>query len=225
MRIYITEDEPLAAAKLKLFIEKLGYGGDVTLFSNGEDLMFQLSAANDPDLLFLDINMPGMSGLEVMRAINGRFPVVLTTAYDQYALEGFNCGVTDYLLKPYTMDRLKQAIERVAIHKDTASEPKSEEPATSSLEVRADGRTEVISYDSIISLESQKDYTELTLTDGRRLRTLATLSSLIGQLPETTFKRVQRSWVVNTQKVQSYTSTYMIMTNGSRIPIGRKFKE
>lgn len=222
MKIYITEDEPLAAAKLKLFIDKLGYGGDVAVFSNGEDLMSQLTAGSEPDLLFLDINMPGMSGLEVMRAINGRFPVILTTAYDQYALEGFNCGVTDYLLKPYTMDRLKQAIERVAIHKDT---PPKDEPEATAIELRVDGRTEVVSFDTIISLESQKDYTELTLTDGRRLRTLATLTSLVEQLPVATFKRVQRSWVVNTQMVQSYTSTYMIMTNGSRIPIGRKFKE
>lgn len=210
MKIYITEDEPLAAAKLKLFIEKLGYGGDVTLFPDGEVLMQQLSAGQDPDLLFLDINMPGVSGVEVMRAINGRFPVILTTAYDQYALEGFNCGVSDYLLKPYTIDRLRQAIERI--------------PAASTLAIRVDGRTEVVGLDSIISLESQKDYTELTLTDGRRLRTLATLTSLADQLPEA-FRRVQRSWVVNTQMVQSYTSTYMIMTNGSRIPIGRKFKE
>lgn len=224
MRIYITEDEPLAAAKLKLFIDKLGYGGNVSVFSNGESLMSQLSAGTDPDLLFLDINMPGMSGLEVMRTINGRFPVILTTAYDQYALEGFNYGVTDYLLKPYTMDRLKQAIERVK-PKDVAPEPKLDREPSTAIEIRVDGRTEVVSFDTIISLESQKDYTELTLTDGRRLRTLATLTSLIEQLPETTFKRVQRSWVVNTQMVQSYTSTFMIMTNGSRIPIGRKFKE
>lgn len=221
MKIYITEDEPLAAAKLKLFIEKLGYGGDVTLFSNGEDLMTHLSDANTPDLLFLDINMPGMSGVEVMRSINGRFPVILTTAYDQYALEGFNCGVSDYLLKPYTLERLKQAIQRVVL----VTEPKQEaEEAAVALEIRADGRTEVINFDTIISLESQKDYTELALTDGRRLRTLATLTSLAEQLPDT-FKRVQRSWVVNTSMVQSYTSTYMIMTNGCRIPIGRKFKE
>lgn len=220
MRIYITEDEPLAAAKLKLFIEKLGYGGDVTVFSNGEDLMSHLSDDTTPDLLFLDINMPGMSGVEVMRSINGRFPVILTTAYDQYALEGFNCGVSDYLLKPYTLDRLKQAIQRVV----SVQESKQDEETSVAIEIRADGRTEVVTYDTIISLESQKDYTELVLSDGRRFRTLATLTSLAEQLPDT-FKRVQRSWVVNTAMVQSYTSTYMIMTNGSRIPIGRKFKE
>lgn len=221
MRIYITEDEPLAAAKLKLFIEKLGYGGDVTLFTTGEDLMTHLADGNAPDLLFLDINMPGMSGVEVMRDINGRFPVILTTAYDQYALEGFNCGVSDYLLKPYTLERLKQAIQRVAV---VDAEPKREEEAQVALEVRVEGRNEIVGYDTIVSLESQKDYTELVLTDGRRLRTLATLTSLAEQLPDT-FKRVQRSWVVNTSMVQSYTATYLIMTNGSRIPIGRKFKE
>lgn len=219
MRIYITEDEPLAAAKLKLFIEKLGYGGDITLFPNGDDLLNQL-ADSSPDVLFLDINMPGISGIDVIRQINGRFPVILTTAYDQYALEGFNYGVRDYLLKPYTLDRLKQAFERLPMQIVQEPAPK----APQDLELRVEGRTEIVPVSDIMTLESQRDYTELTLTDGRRMRTLVTLSSLAEKLPDS-FKRVHRSWVVNTTMIQSYTSTDLTMKNGAHIPVGRKFKE
>lgn len=219
MKIYITEDEPLAAAKLRLFIEKLGYGGDITLFPNGDDLLRQL-ADSSPDVLFLDINMPGISGIDIIRQINGRFPVILTTAYDQYALEGFNYGVRDYLLKPYTLDRLRQAFERLPVPAVQDSEAESQ----SELELRVDGRTEIVPVSDILILESQRDYTELTLTDGRRMRTLATLTSLADKLPDG-FRRVHRSWVVNTTMIQSYTSTDITMKNGAHIPVGRKFKE
>lgn len=231
MRIFIAEDEPLAAAKLKLFLEKLGEGQDVTHFSDGSQLSASLNNPNvqKPDLLFMDIQMPNMTGLDVLKQLGeSSFPIILTTAYDQYALDGFNFGVTDYLLKPYTLDRLKQALQKAR-----RMMPVKEDPATAttpqtsiaSITVRSEGRNELVDVMNIESLEALKDYTRLTLTDGRQLTTLATLSSMEQQLPPALFKRVQRSYIVNLKQVQSYTTQSLRLVSGIEIPIGKTYRE
>lgn len=229
MRIYIAEDEPLAAAKLKLFLEKLGEGQDITHFSDGTSILSALADKPKPDLLFMDIQMPSMTGLDVLKQLGEcNFPIILTTAYDQYALDGFNFGVTDYLLKPYTLDRLKQALQKAR-----RMMPVKEDPATAttpqtsiaSISVRSEGRNELVDVMNIESLEALKDYTRLTLTDGRQLTTLATLSSMEQQLPPALFKRVQRSYIVNLKQVQSYTTQSLRLVSGIEIPIGKTYRE
>ena len=162
MRIFIAEDEPLAAQKLQLFLQKLGEE-DTIVFDNGTKLVEALKTLTTPDLLFLDIQMPGLTGIEVLQHLqkqgqtsrNKDLKVIITSAYDQYAIDGFNFGVADYLLKPYTLDRLRQALAKVR-----------PEPSVS---IRVDGRTVPIRVIDIVSLAAQKDYTEFTLADGRKL--------------------------------------------------------
>lgn len=215
MRIFIAEDEPLAAAKLKLFLEKLGEGEDVTHFSDGAQLIAALSGETKPDLLFMDIQMPNMTGLDVLKQLGeSPFPIILTTAYDQYALDGFNFGVTDYLLKPYTLDRLKQALQKA----------RRMMPAKE-LTIRCEGRNELVDVMTIESLEALKDYTRLNLTDGRQLTTLGTLTSMEQQLPSGLFIRVQRSYIVNKKRVQSYNTQSLRLASGIEIPIGKTYRE
>ena len=214
MLVFIAEDEPLAAAKLKLFLKKLGEGENVTLFSDGNKLMSALSEGQKPDVLFMDIQMPHLTGLEVLRKFDGTapFPIILTTAYDKYAIDGFNYGVTDYLLKPYTIDRLRQALQKVR-------------KKTLTLTVRCEGRNEMVEISSIESLEALKDYTCLNISDGRKLMTLGTLTSFEQQLPTDSFCRVQRSYIVNIRKVQSYNTQTLRLTSGLEIPIGKTFRD
>lgn len=215
MRIFIAEDEPLAAAKLKLFLEKLGEGEDVTHFSDGAQLIAALSGGTKPDLLFMDIQMPNMTGLDVLKQLGeSPFPIILTTAYDQYALDGFNFGVTDYLLKPYTLDRLKQALQKA----------RRMMPAKE-LTIRCEGRNELVDVMTIESLEALKDYTRLNLIDGRQLTTLGTLTSMEQQLPSGLFVRVQRSYIVNKKRVQSYNTQSLRLASGIEIPIGKTYRE
>lgn len=215
MRIYITEDEPLAAQKLQLFLQKLGeHTEDITLFDNGEKLLDALQKEPFPDLLFLDIQMPGLTGLEVLGRLQEdatQLKVIITSAYDQYAIDGFNFGVTDYLLKPYTLDRLRQALAKVR-----------PEPV---INIRCEGRTERIRVQDIVCLESNKDYTCFTLEDGRRLMTLGTLSGFEQQLPESAFARVQRSYIVGLKHVQSYNSQIVLLSTGVEVPIGKTYRE
>lgn len=217
MRIFIAEDEPLAAAKLKLFLEKLGEGEDVTHFCDGTALTTALkdTSIRQPDLLFMDIQMPNMTGLDVLKQLGeSPFPIILTTAYDQYALDGFNFGVTDYLLKPYTLDRLKQALQKA----------RRMMPAKE-ITIRCEGRNELVDVMSIESLEALKDYTRLNLTDGRQLTTLGTLTSMEQQLPSDLFIRVQRSYIVNKKRVQSYNTQSLRLASGIEIPIGKTYRD
>lgn len=231
MRIFIAEDEPLAAAKLKLFLDKLGEGQDVTHFSDGLQLSAALNNSDEPkpDLLFMDIQMPNMTGLDVLKQLGeSTFPIILTTAFDQYALDGFNFGVTDYLLKPYTLERLKQALQKARRMMPTTEDSVSATaPQTNiaSISVRCEGRNELVEVANIESLEALKDYTRLTLTDGRQLTTLGTLTSMEQQLPSETFIRVQRSYVVNLKRVQSYNMQSLRLVSGIEIPIGKTYRE
>lgn len=218
MRIYIAEDEPLAARKLQLFLEKLGeHADDLTLFSDGLSLVDALSHKPYPDLIFLDIQMPGLTGLEVLKKLqeegNSQLPfnVIITSAYDQYAIDGFNFGVADYLLKPYTIERLRQALYKVR------PEP--------TLNIRVEGRTERVRICDIVCLEALKDYTCLTMIDGRRLQTLGTLLSFEQQLPPTEFVRVQRSYILALRHVISYNNQSVILTTDLEIPIGKTYRE
>lgn len=238
MKIYIAEDEPLAAAKLKLFLEKSGKGEDITLFSDGSKLIDTLLAGNKPDLLFMDIQMPHLTGLDILQKLPDifkqpsttlSFPIILTTAYDKYAIDGFNYGVTDYLLKPYTLERLQQSLQKAQLFLDAQKSQKSaneEDSAFStSITVRSDGRNELVELESIECLEALKDYTCLHLSDGRKIMTLGTLTSFEQQLPQSQFIRVQRSYVINVRKVQSYSSQSLRLTSGIEVPIGKTYKD
>lgn len=215
MKIFIAEDEPLAAQKLQLFLEKLGeQPSEMFHFSDGVSLMSAMAEGVDPDVLFLDIQMPGLTGIEVLRQLQTegkKFKVIITSAYDQYAIDGFNFGVTDYLLKPYTLDRLRQAIEKVR--------------PDATISLRVDGRTEIIHYSDIVCLEALKDYTQFTLADGRQLQTLGTLSGFEQQLPKASFVRVQRSYIVSLNHVKSYNTQSVTLSTGVQVPVGKTYRD
>lgn len=217
MLIYIAEDEPLAAQKLQLFLQKLGERPeDIQLFGNGRALIEALTANKLPDVIFLDIHMPEMTGLDVLSQLQNNLGdnaprIIITSAYDRYAIDGFNFGVADYLLKPYTLDRLRLALSKVRV-----------EPM---LSIRCEGRTERIRVADIVCLEALKDYTVFTLADGRKLTTLGTLSGFEQQLPSSLFVRVQRSYIIGIDHVQSYNSQTVVLATGIEVPIGRTYRE
>ena len=217
MTIYIAEDEPLAAQKLQLFLLKLGESAaDIHIYGSGNALIEALQQDGCPDLIFLDIQMPGMTGLEVLSHLQTSYEeasprVIITSAYDRYAIDGFNYGVTDYLLKPYSLDRLRQALAKVR------TEP--------TISIRCEGRTERIRVADIVCLEALKDYTCFYLSDGRQLTCLGTLSSFELQLPADSFVRVQRSYTVGQAHIRSYNSQSVTLSNEMQVPIGKAYRE
>lgn len=226
MRIYIAEDEPLAAAKLKLFLEKLGEGSDLRHFDNG---VTALSAVLDqvPDLLFLDIHMPGLSGMEILARIATEprvqnLPVIITSAYDQYAIDSFGYNVTDYLLKPFTLERLEQALRKA---KQTLRLQQLQRQLDSSnLSVRCDGKTEILQTSDILLLESLKDYVRIMTRDGRNRTVLGTLTNFEEQLPASDFMRVHRSYIINVHEIQEIGAAQIRLSTGMTIPVGKTYR-
>ena len=220
MKIYIAEDEPLAAAKLKLFLEKLGEDGDISIFDNGITALAAVSREK-PDLLFLDIQMPGMTGMEVLNRVQD-VPVIITSAFDQYAIDSFRLDVTDYLLKPYTLDRLRQAIDKgkkALLLRQLEQSGKQQQ-----LTVRVDGSNEVLNLGDILYLQAEKDYVRIVLKGGRQRLTLNRLSSLEEQLPDELFVRIHRSYVINRQALSSTGAQTLTLSDGTELPIGRTYR-
>lgn len=226
MKIYIAEDEPLAAAKLKLFLEKAGVNADIQHFSDGAKLLDAIQSGQEADVLFLDIQMPNMTGLQLLEALQQsdiRPEIIITTAYDQYAIDGFNYGVTDYLLKPYTLDRLKTALSKLRCLKE-APQP-LQTSVNPCINLRCEGRTEVIPFSSIVCIEALKDYTSFILSDQRRITALGTLGSFEQSLPQGQFMRIQRSYIINLSYVQSYTAQSVRLKSGMEVPLGKTYRD
>ena len=224
LNIFIAEDEPLAAAKLKLFLQKLGET-DVRVFDNGVSLLARLTE-EIPDVLLLDIHMPGATGMQVMERIGltkqNTMQIIVTSAYEQYALESFNYNVTDYLLKPYTLERLRVALEKAKtnirllnLDKQTSAEV---------ITVRCDGKSVIIPVQDIVLLESLKDYVRIVTSDRQKRITMGTLGSFADKLPED-FVRIHRSYLININHLSEYNSQTVTMLDGSQISIGRTYRE
>lgn len=217
MRIYLAEDEPLAAQKLMLFLQKLGEAAeDIRHFGQGAALMEALQHEPLPDLIFLDIEMPGMTGIDVLSQLQQTMgeqapKVIITSAYERYAIDGFNFGVADYLLKPYTLDRLRQALAKVR------PEP--------TIDLRINGRSERIRIADILCMEAERDYTVFYLVDERRLTALGTLSSYEQLLPAGAFVRVQRSFIVAHRHILAFSTSHVELRCGIEVPVGKTYRE
>ena len=221
MKIYIAEDEPLAAAKLKLFLEKLGEGGDISVWADGVSALAAIERER-PDLLFLDIQMPGLTGMQILPRLH-ELPVIVTSAYDQYAIDSFSLNVTDYLLKPYTLERLKMAVEKGK--KVIRLQQLERSSQARQITLRIDGKNEILRQEEIIYLEAVKDYVRVVMADGLNRLVLETLGSVEKLLANDLFLRIHRSFIVNRQKIAGVAAQSLTMADGTEIRIGRKYRE
>ena len=223
LNIFIAEDEPLASAKLKMFLQKLGETNSM-IFDNGISLLAKLTEET-PDILFLDIQMPGKTGMQVMEAISARgyknIQIIITSAFDQYAIQSFNFNVTDYLLKPYTLERLQQALAKAKnnIRLKNLDEQVNQDVIT----VKSDGREINIPLADILYFAALKDYTRIMLVNHNRIITLGTLSSFENKLSQD-FHRIHRSFFINTKYIKEKTGHSITMTNDFVISIGKTYR-
>ena len=211
----------MATAKLKLFLEKLGEGGDISTFSDGIATWAAIERER-PDLLFLDIQMPGMTGMQVLARISD-LPVIVTSAYDQYAIDSFSLNVTDYLLKPYTLERLQKAIEKA--RKAIRLREFEQSAQVRQITLRIEGRDETLKQDDILYLIALKDYVRVVTANGQQRLTLSTLATIEGMLDNDLFVRVHRSYLINRRHIASIGARTLTMADGTEIPIGRTYKD
>lgn len=224
------DDEPPALAQMEDYIKRIPFLNLLTTFDNAFDSLEYLKE-NEPDLIFLDIEMEGFTGIQLLNVLKKRPKVVLTTAYDQYALKAFDLEVADYLLKPISFERFVQSVEKVytQIHKPSVSSDSSQtlvisEPSKPSyMFVKTEYRMQRINFADILYIEGLKEYLVIHLPKSKIL-TLQNFKRMEEMLPESNFTRVHKSYIVALDKIESIERN-RIKIGDKLIPIGESFSK
>lgn len=218
----IVEDEPLAAEGLESFIREVPFlhfaGACGDAFSATSFLR-----KHEVDVLFLDIHLPKLKGLEFLKTIERPPQVILTTAYHEYALESYELNVVDYLLKPFGMPRFLAAVNKLSLPNQGVPPPVSI-PNRPFRFFNENKRMVKVYLDEICFIESMKEYVQIYLKDGRKVVTRAQLSDIENHFGPSFFLRIHRSFLVAIEKISSYSAT-KVEVNGKELPIGRVYRD
>ena len=232
IRALIVDDEELARHLLREYAQEIGGLDIVAECSNGFDAVKAIAELK-PDLVFLDVQMPKLDGFEVLQLLDSPTAVIFVTAYDQYAMRAFDTHAVDYLLKPFSLDRFRKALE----HAHARLHDPMPAPARLAADASPPGRkierfvvkdgpkVHIIPVDKLDYVEAQDDYVALHSEDKNYLKQ-QTLSNIETQLDPVRFARIHRSYIVNIEcivRIEPYTrdSRVVILRDGTRIPISR----
>lgn len=232
INVIIVDDEPLAQDVLETYIEKMP---DLNLVQKCNNAIEANEALKNHqvDLMFLDIQMPQLTGIDFLRTLNNPPLAIFTTAYDNYAVEGFELNALDYLLKPISFDRFikaaNKAINQISLKRQVGAAP----VATADHEddfifVKADKKLVKVNFDEIIYIEGLKDYVIIRLEGGKRVITLQTMKSLEDKLPVKIFKRIHRSYIVGIDKIEAIVGNMIeVSEKGQKkhLPIGKNYRD
>lgn len=231
IRCVVVDDEPLAIEKLEAYIAKVPFLKLEKSFSNGLEALDFLKT-NVVELLFLDVQMDEITGIQLLEIMKIRPQVILTTAYDQFALKGYELEVSDYLLKPISFNRFLQAVTRihdrlsVKASEKQSSLPKSTEENVQNesgfIFVKTEYRMQRVVLNEIHYIEGMKDYLRI-VTPAERVMTLTNFKNMLEMLPGSNFCRIHKSYVINVSKIQSIERGSVLVLN-ERIPIGDSFR-
>lgn len=216
IKCIVVDDEPLAIQLLENYVMKIPFL-ELVFSSENPIEALEYIQNNEVDLIFLDIQMPELSGINFMKIVGDKLKYILTTAYSEYALEGYEHNVIDYLLKPIPFGRF----EKSAL-KAQERFPTNETSANSYFFVKSSGQQHKINFDEILYVESIKDYVNIK-TDKQEYIVLDTLKSLENQLPEN-FARVHKSFILNLDKIEKVDVRIVFLNSGKEIPIGETYK-
>jgi DNA-binding LytR/AlgR family response regulator len=218
----LVDDEPLAIQLLQKHVQEFGTLQLAGTCTNAVEAMAFLQQYS-VDLLFLDIQMPKLTGLEMLKALKNPPAVIITTAYREYAIEGYDLDVVDYLLKPITFIRFSQAIDKYfRLHRKRESVAQDSTKEKTVL-IKSGAKTYQLAENEILYVESIRDYIKLHKVDGSSLLLKYKISQLNQELSDS-FIRVHKSFLVNKNKISSYTATE-IEIGATVIPVGAQYKE
>ena len=221
LKCIIVEDEPLATKILSDYISQVPF---LELQGAFKDAILATDYLREhlPDLIFLDIHLPKLKGMAFLKTLAHPPEVIITTAYHQYAVEGFNLNVTDYLLKPFEFERFLTAVTKVRTAQHEKQKPVEAEEIKDHLFLNVQKKKVKIFFSEIIYIESQQEYIKM-VTAKKVYFSKVTTSEMEALLPASLFKRIHRSYIVSIQKIDSYNSE-MVEVNGISIPIGRSYR-
>ena len=227
------DDEPLALRQIESYIRKIPYL-ELTASCNNALEAQQFLAGQHADLIFVDINMPDLSGVEFVRSLVDRPMVIFTTAYSEYAVEGFKLDAVDYLLKPFSFADFSRSAGKANSlyelrHNQRAGEPEATPEALPKdkeyISVKADYKVSLVKISNIVYLESEGEYVRMHLDDGTTITTLFRLKNMEAALPSDMFMRVHRSYIVNLRCIKGYVRGRVFLSDTAYVPIGENYKE
>lgn len=231
MKCIIIDDEPLAVDVIESYLQKIGNMEIVATCNNPLDA-FSLINKHQVDLVFLDIEMPNLTGIDLVRTIHNIPQFIFTTAYPQYALEGFNLNATDYLVKPIPFQRFLKAISKAKDKYELEQQSNNFSSVNSSIEqevndfifVKAEYENIKIDVNDIKYIQGLKDYIKIYTKDSKKaILTLSNFKEILDKLPKQ-FLRVHRSYIVNISYIKALQKTKVVIDD-MRIPIGETYKK
>ena len=222
IKCIIIEDEPLAVKILADYISQVPF---LELQGTFKDaiLASDYLRENSTNLIFLDIHLPKLKGMAFLKTLTHPPAVIITTAYHQYAVEGFNLNVTDYLLKPFDFERFLTAVTKVKTAQRENQKPHESEEIKDFIFLNVQKKKVKILFSEIVYIESQREYIKITTTKKEYISKMGT-HEIEALLPAHLFKRVHRSFIISISKIESYTAE-IVEVNGISIPIGRGYKD
>jgi two-component system LytT family response regulator len=225
MKCIIIDDEPLARQNIEMMVKEIPSLEWCASFSNIIDANKYINE-HSIDLAFLDIQMPQISGIDYLKTNTWPFQVIITTAFPQYALEGFELDVTDYLVKPIRFERFLKAVNK-AIKKSSSNRPEQHGQAIeledNCIFVRSDKKFIRINIPDVCYIEGMKDYSVIHMP-GEKIVVAINLKTMLEQLPAAYFMRVSKSYVINLAQVRSIDNEYVFINN-TQIPVGESYRD
>ena len=230
------DDEPLALRQLSKYMERID-DLEVVALCNSAHSAENVLGEKEVDVMFVDINMPDLSGVDFVRGLENPPMVIFTTAYSEYAIEGFKLDAVDYLLKPFSFDDFQRAVgkarsllelqrlreEQITSSVDTSAQGTSEN--NDCISIKADYKVSLVKYADIIYIESVGEYVRLHLTSGSSIMTLLRLKNIESALPSDRFMRVHRSYIVNLGHVAGYARGRVYLDNQEYVPISINYRD
>ncbi|RYF86615.1 MAG: response regulator transcription factor [Chitinophagaceae bacterium] len=218
IKCIVVEDEPLAMERTTSYVSKIPVLELLHTFDNAMDA-YSFLQSNVVDLIFLDINLGELSGIQLLESVKIKSQVIITTAYPEYALKGYDLNVTDYLLKPFLFDRFFQAVDKVVQQASNNSLSNSRD----FIFVKTENKLEKVLLNDILFIEGMRDYRRIH-TVAKKIMTLQTFTELEKELPPHLICRIHKSWMVAISKINSVEKD-VVNVNGIEIPVSETYKK
>jgi len=221
MNCIIVDDEHLARDIIRRYVENIPYLNLIAECSNAYEAFATLES-NQIDLIFLDIQMPDISGIKFLESVEHHPFVIFTTAYAEYAIDGFEKNAVDYLLKPIAPERFLKAVSKAKELFDLQTK-QTQEPERDFMFVKVEYQTVKVRFADILYIEGLKDYVKIFTTKGMIL-TLLNIKAILAKLPQSQFVRVHKSYIVSIPAIEKIERNRIVFGN-TRIPIGDAYKD
>jgi two-component system LytT family response regulator len=225
IRCIAIDDEPLALQQVESYIQKLPFLELINTCSSAVEAL-QVMESNEVDLMFVDINMPDLNGLDFVKSLTEKPLLIFTTAYSEYAIEGFKVDALDYLLKPFSFTEFSKATNKARTQFELINNtPEKLESNDDYLFIKSEYKLLRINLNDVLFIEGMKEYVRIHLTGQKPVMTLLSMKSLEAKLPGNRFMRVHRSYIVNLEKVTMVERFRIVFGDKHRVPVSENYKK